>query len=126
MNGFIDIEDAMQAALNAEGFDAHAKPLPEAFRMPCVTVDMRSSWQDNEVQAVYSVDLDCRAEGYAEATALQASAANWLRGIVGSMLGGVPVYSVDALRLQPAGVDKPHQTAILATVSANLRIRLQD
>ena len=126
MSEFIDVEDALQAALNGAGFDACAKPLPAGFACPHVLVDMLSAWDDNAAQAVYSVDFDCRAETYGDAAALQLVVANWLRGLPGSELGGKPVYAVDSLRLQRAELDQSHENVILATVSAELRVRVAD
>ena len=126
MGGFIDIEDALQAALNEAGFSAHAKPLPEGFATPCVTVDMLNAQQENAAQARYSVDFDCRAGDYAQAAELQASVANWLLGIGGTELGGVPCYVSGDPLLQRAQSDASHPTCILATVSASLLLRIAD
>lgn len=126
MSGFIDVEDALQAALNESGFAACAKPLPAGFACPHVCVDMLNAWDDNAAQAVYSVDLDCRAETYGEAAELQISVANFVRQLPGSALHGRPVYMVDSLRLQRAEPDQSHQDVIIATVSANLRVRAAD
>lgn len=126
MSEFIDVEDALQARLNDAGFAACAKPLPAAFACPHVLVDMLNAWDENAAQAVYSVDLDCRAATYGEAAALQASVANWLRGLPGSELGGKPVYALDSLRLQRAEPDQSNQNVILATVSAEMRVRVAD
>lgn len=125
MSSFIDIEEPLQAYLGAAGFSAHAKPLPQAFAMPCVTVDMLAAWDDNAAQAVYSVDLDCRADGYAQTAQLQLGVSNAIRALAGSELAGRPVYAAD-VRLQRAEPDKSHQNAILATVSASLRVRVAD
>jgi hypothetical protein len=124
MSGFIDIEDALQEALNAGGFDACAKPLPEAFACPHVCVDMLSAWDVNAAQALYSVDFECRAGAYDEAARLQVAVGNWVRELPGSWLGGVPVYAVDVLRMQRAQPDPANKTTILATVGATLRLRV--
>lgn len=124
--GFIDIEDALQQALNEAGFNACAKPLPADFGMPHVTVDMLNAQHDNEAQALYAVDLDCRAETYAEAAQLQCEVAGWARSLEGRSLGGKPCYLADSVRLQRCQPDAAHQDAILATVSAVLRVRVAD
>jgi hypothetical protein len=124
--GFIDIEDALQARLNEAGIDACAKPLPASFACPHVCVDMLNAWDENAAQAVYSVDIDCRAEVYGEAAELQIAVADLVRELPGSDLGGKPVYAVDSLRLQRAQPDLSHQNVIIATVSANLRVRVAD
>lgn len=126
MSGFIDVEDALQALLGDSGFDACAKPLPADFACPHVTVDMLNAWDENAAQAVYSVDFDCRAESYGEAAELQLAVANLVRELPGSTLAGKPVYAVDALRLQRAEPDQSHQDVIIATVSAELRVRVAD
>ncbi|MBR2837775.1 MAG: hypothetical protein IKE55_03225 [Kiritimatiellae bacterium] len=126
MSNFIDIEDALQARLNAQGFNACAKPLPQGFRCPHVCVDMLNAWDDNAAQAVYSVDLDCRAETYDGAARLQLDASNLVRALPGSDLGGKPCYAVDSIRMQRIAPDKSHQNVILATVSAQLRVRVAD
>ena len=124
--GYIDIEDALQGLLNESGFDACAKPLPKDFACPHVLVDMLNAWDENEAQAVYSVDFDCRADTYAEAAQLQLAVSDAVRGLVGSELGGKPVYAIDNLRLQRAQPDQSHENVILATVSAELRARVAD
>ena len=126
MSSFIDIEDALQQALNVASISAHAKPLPQAFRMPCVTVDMLGAWEDNAAQAIYTVDFDCRAADYAQAAQLQLDVSNAVRALMGSTLGGKPLYALDELRLQRIEPDQSHQNAILATVSATLRVRVAD
>jgi len=126
MSGYIDIEDALQARLAADGFDACAKPLPASFACPHVLVDMLNAWDENAAQAAYTVDFDCRADDYAAAVALQLSVERWVRGLPGSALAGKPVYAVDSLRLQRAEPDQSHQNVIIATVSAQLRVRVAD
>lgn len=126
MSDFIDIEDALQSALNVHGFSACAKPLPQVFACPHVTVDMVNAWDENAAQAVYSVDFDCRDETYAGAAALQLNVSNFVRDLVGYELHGKPVYAVDSLRLQRAEPDQSHQNVIIATVSADLRVRVAD
>jgi len=126
MSSFIDIEDALQQALNAAGFDAHAKPLPYAFSTPCVTVDMTGAWDDNAAQALYSVDFDCRAADYADAAQLQIGVSNAVRALVGSALAGKPLYAIDEMRIQRCEPDQSHQNVIIATVSATLRVRVAD
>ena len=126
MSSFIDIEDALQQALNAAGFDACAKPLPQHFACPHVLVDMLNAWDENPAQATYSIDLDCRAETYAEAAQLQLDVSNFVRTLPGSTLCGKPCYAVDSIRLQRIAPDQSHQNVILATVSAQLRVRVAD
>lgn len=126
MSAFIDIEDALQQMLNAQGFTACAKPLPQHFACPHVLVDMLNAWDENAAQAVYSVDFDCRAETYAEAAQLQLDVSNFARSLAGADIGGKPCYLVDSIRLQRIEPDKSHQNVILATVSANLRVRVAD
>lgn len=123
---FFDIEDALQAQLRLAGFNACAKPLPSGFSMPHVTVVQLNAWDENFAQAVYSVDFDVRCGGYAEAVRVQNAVANWVHNLPGRDVGGVPCYQIDSLRLQQAQPDASHPTAILATVSANLRMRLAD
>lgn len=124
--GYIDIEDALQSALNVAGFDACAKPLPQRFACPHVCVDMLNASDANEAQALYAVDFDCRAETYAQAAELQLAVSDFARGLVGSSLGGKPVYALDSLRLQRAQPDQSNQNVIIATVSAVLRVRVAD
>jgi len=126
MSSFIDIEDALQARLNGAGFDACAKPLPKGFSCPHVLVDMLNAWDENAAQAVYQVDFDCRAEDYAEAAQLQLDASGFVRSLPGTDLGGKPCYAVDNVRLQRIAPDQSHQNVILATVSAELRVRVAD
>ena len=123
---YIDIEDALQQALNGVGFNACAKPLPQRFTCPHVLVDMLNAWDENAAQAIYSVDLDCRAETYAEAVQLQLDVSDFVRSLPGSTFGGKPCYAVDNIRLQRIAPDQSHQDVILATVSAELRVRVAD
>lgn len=124
--GYIDIEDALQRALNAAGFTACAKPLPHGFACPHVLVDLLNAADDNAAQAVYNVDFDCRAQSYADAAQLQIDVSGFVRSLVGSELDGKPVYAVDTLRLQRAQPDQSHKDTIIATVSAELRVRVAD
>lgn len=126
MMGYIDIEDALQAMLNADKFNACAKPLPAAFSVPHVTVDMLNAQSDNPAQALYSVDFDCRAATYAEAALLQCEVADWVRKLEGHEVGGVPCYLVDSIRMLRCQPDAAHQDVVLATVSAVLRLRVAD
>ena len=126
MSGYIDIEDALQLALRAEGFDACAKPLPQRFECPHVLVDMLNAWDEHPAQAIYQVDFDCRAKTYAEAARLQLGVSDFVRALPGSTLMGKPCYAVDNLRMQRAEPDQSHQNVIIATVSANLRVRVAD
>lgn len=124
--GYIDIEDALQAMLNAADFNACAKPLPANFTMPHVLVDLLNASDDNPAQAVYNVDFDCRAETYQQAAELQCSVANWARNLEGAEVGGVPCYKVDTLRMLRVQPDAANENALLATVSAGLRLRIAD
>ena len=126
MSSFIDIEDALQQALNAHGVDACAKPLPQHFTCPHVLIDMLNAWDENAAQAVYSVDFDCRAVSYAEAAQLQLDVSNFVRALPGSTLAGKPCYAVETIRLQRIAPDESHQDVIIATVSAQLRVRVAD
>ena len=123
---YIDIEDALQGKLAADKYNACAKPLPASFSMPHVVVDMLNAYDDNAAQAVYAVDFDVRCETYGEAAALQCEVGDWVRNLEGQSIGGVPCYRVDSLRLQRVQPDASNQGAILATVSANLRLRVAD
>lgn len=122
----IDIEDALQARLNADGFDACAKPLPASFSMPHVTVDCLNVQPDNRAQAVYAVDLDVRAGDYATAAAEANRVAEWLATLPGTVLGGVPCYALDGWNVQRAQPDASNQGVVMATVSASLRLRVAD
>lgn len=126
MSSFIDIEDALQARLNGAGFDACAKPLPQRFACPHVLVDMLNAWDENAAQATYQVDFDCRAESYAEAAQLQLDVSDFVRALPGSTLAGKPCYAVGSIRLQRLAPDLSHQDVIIATVSAELRVRVAD
>lgn len=123
---FFDIEDALQSALTTEGYNACAKPLPATFTTPHIVVDMLNAWEENAAQAIYSVDFDVRCDGYASAAQTQDQIANWIMTLPGNSIGGVPCYLVDSLRLQRAQPDAAHPTLIMATVSANLRLRLAE
>ena len=123
---YIDIENALQEMLNAEGYNACAKPLPAGFVMPHVLVDMLNASDDNAAQAIYNVDFDCRASSYSEAAQLQCEIANLIRSFEGADIGGVPCYKVDTLRILRLQPDASNENAILATVSAGLRLRVAD
>lgn len=126
MSSFIDIEDALQQALNDAGFHACAKPLPQLFACPHVLVDMLNAWDENAAQATYQVDFDCRAETHAEAAQLQLDVSDFVRALPGFTLGDKPCYAVDSIRMQRTEPDRSHQNVILATVSAQLRVRVAD
>ena len=126
MGGFIDIEDALQTALNEAGFSAHAKPLPAGFETPCVTVWMVNAQPVNAAQVEYRVEFDCRADADAEAMALMLSVADWVRGLSGKAVGGAACFASDEPLLQGAQNDASHPSCVLATVSATLLLRVAD
>jgi len=126
MMGYFDIEDALQAMLNADGFNACAKPLPESFTMPHVVVDLLNAGDANRAQGIYNVDFDCRAATYEDAAELQCSVANWARELEGKSIGGRPCYMLDTLRLQGIRPDRSNEGALKAIVSAGLRVRIAD
>ena len=123
---YIDIEDALQALLTADGYNACAKPLPANFTAPHITVDLLNAADVNAAQAVYNVDFDVRADDYAGAVSTACAIADWARKLEGSTIGGVPCYRVDTLRIGRAAPDPSNQQKILATVSAGLRLRVAD
>jgi len=123
---YIDIEDAIQAELTASHYNACAKPLPAAFAMPHVCVDLLNAYDVNEAQAVYNVHMDVRAADYAAAAQTAAEIADWTRSLVGKSLAGKPVYMLDDLRILRAQPDAANENAILTTVSASLRVRVAD
>lgn len=125
--GYIDIEAALQAMVADELlYDACAKPLPASFTMPHVCVDLLNAADINRAQAIYNVNLDCRAATYEEAAEMQCAVADWARGLEGREIDGRPCYMLDTLRLQRIQPDASNEGAILATVSAGLRVRIAD
>jgi len=129
MSNYIDIEDALQAMLNADTTitaSACAKPLPASFVMPHIVVDELNAYDVNRAQAVYNVVFTIRAAEYAQAAQLACELGDWVRGLEGATIGGKPCYQVDALTKQRVEPDASHESALLAKVSASLWLRVAD
>ena len=117
----IDIEDAIQAALNADNIKASAPPVP-ANLGPCVFVHRTGGFTQAYVQDVHTVDFDCYAETEAEAMAAACRLTGWVRALQDL---GVPVYETETTTLPYNNPDPNHPTLPRATFSAQITTRVE-
>ena len=118
----IDIEDAIQAALNAEGIKAAAPPVP-ANLSPCVYVYRTGGNSQNYVQDTHLVSFDCYAHTEAEAMEQADELTKWVRYIVGRDLL-TPVYASELVTLPYNNPDPSHPTLPRATFLAQITTRV--
>ena len=118
----IDIEDALQAALNADGIKAAAPPVP-ANLSPSVFVHRTGGYGTQYVQDLHTIDFDCYAETEAEAMAQACELTRWVRSLEGREIT-VPVYIAEVTTLPYNNPDPNHASLARATLSAQITTRV--
>lgn len=122
----IDIEDGLQAALNAQGIRACAPPVPPDLgaELPIVLVTRTGGQQQNIVQDSHTVSVDCYAPTWAEAQAHASALTAAIRALQGARVGGVPCYQANINVLPYNNQDPDHPTVPRVTFSATLLTRV--
>lgn len=118
----IDIEDALQAALNADGVKAAAPPVP-ANLGPSVYVHRTGGYGTQYVQDLHTVDFDCYADTEAEAMAQACDLTAWVRALEGRELTA-PVYIAQITTLPYNNPDPNHPSLARATFSTQITTRV--
>ena len=119
----IDIEDALQALLNAGGIRAFAPPVPHDLEGG-ILVTRTGGQEQSYVQDVHAVSLDCYAATDAEAVELAGRATRWLRALPGESVGGVPCYAAEVTALPYLNTDPDHPTLPRCTLNAYVTTRV--
>ena len=127
MRETIDIEGALVAALKERGTSASAPPVPSRLgsTLPHVHVTRTGGDEVSIVQDRHRVDVDVYAATSAAAMSAVCELTGWLRSLVGSTLGGVPVYDARVDTLPYDNPDPLHPTIPRATFKASLVTRVQ-
>ena len=121
----IDIEDALQAYLNACNITACAPPVPADLDAGQVIVTRTGGQQRSYVQDVHFVTLDCYAENPARAQALACVLTEELRNLEGKTIGGVPVYQSACTSLPYNNPDPNNHALARATFSVQIVTRVK-
>ena len=119
----IDIEDAIQAEMNADGIRAFAPPVPHDLEGG-ILVTRTGGQEQSYVQDVHAVSLDCYAATDAEAVELAGTATRWLRALPGKTIGGVPCYAAEVTALPYMNTDPDHPTISRCTLNAYVTTRV--
>ena len=119
----LDIEDALQAALNAQGIKAAAPPVPAKLG-PSVYVHRTGGYSTQYVQDLHTVDFDCYEPTEAEAMAKADALTRWIRELEGRDIG-TPVYISKVTTLPYNNPDPNHSSLARATVSAQITTRVK-
>lgn len=119
----IDIEDTLQAALNAAGIVASAPPVPANLK-PCVFVYRTGGFSQNYVQDAHSVDFDCYAENEAAAMAKACELTAWVNALPQAQGLDTTVYAATITTLPYNNPDPNHYTLARATFSVQIITRV--
>lgn len=122
----IDIEDALQAALNADGFVACAPPVPPTLgsTLPFVVLTRTGGSTCSLVQDWHYVSVDVYASTWADAQAQASQLTAWFRALAGTTLGGVPCYKCDINAYPYNNTDTDHPTIARVTFNAHVLTRV--
>lgn len=122
----IDIEDGLQAALNASGVAACAPPVPETLGevLPFAVVTRTGGNELSAVQDSHTVSVDCYAATWAKAQALAGRLTALVRSLPGSKMEGVPVYASSIEAVPYGNADPTHPTVPRVTFSASITTRV--
>lgn len=119
----IDIEDVLQAALNAEGTKAAAPPIPTDLG-PCVAISRTGGYGQEYVQDVSTVDFDCYERTEAEAMAKACRLTRWARALPEADTGA-SIYA-SQITVEPYNNPDPnHPTLPRATFTVQITSRVQ-
>lgn len=120
----IDIEDALQAALNDAGYTACAIPVPTTLRNGQIVIRRTGGAQQQYVQDVHRVVFDCYESDEASAMALACNLTKTLRALEGETIGGVPVYRSSIITLPYDNPDPDNHNHARATLFAEIVTRV--
>ena len=121
----IDVEDALQAALNADGYRASAPPIPRDLgsSLPYVLVRRTGGYENGMVQDMHLASIHVYAEDDAQAMHEADALTAWVRALAGHDLGGVPCY-VAAVSTLPYGNPDPDRPELArCTIGVQLLTR---
>lgn len=119
----IDIEDALQAALNADGIAACAPPVPANLAEQVVVV-ATGGYSQAYVQDVHAVSFDCYASGETEAMSRACALTRWVRALPGKTVGTY-CYGAEVETLPYNNPDPAHPTLARATFAARITTRVR-
>lgn len=126
LNVPIDIADAIQSVLNADGHNASARPLPRDFdqRMPFTLVEpIIGGGRTDVVLDRHPVRLYTYAATPAEAIAESSAVMAALINRVGGTLGGQPCYRVAPADMPYDAHDPEHPDVARACFTAQVYVR---
>ena len=121
----VDIENLLQAYLNANRIKACAPPVPVDLDAGQVIVTRTGGQERSYVQDVHFVSVDCYGDTAAGAMALACLLTEELRNLSGKFLGDVPVYESGCTALPYNNPDPNHQTLARATFSVQIVTRVK-
>ena len=119
----IDIEDALQNALNNAGITASAPPVPANLE-PCVYVHRTGGYGLNYVQDLHTIDFDTYETTEAASMQTACELTEWVRALAGKSLG-VPVYIAEITTLPYYNPDPNHPSLKRTTFSAQIPTRVE-
>ena len=121
----IDIEAALQAALEADGMSASAPPIPSTLgaNLPHIHVERVGGWQENIVQDMHEVNVHVYDEHEYQAMMQANALTGWLKAKVGDELDGCPVYAVNIATLPYNNRDPLHESLARATMRVQILTR---
>ena len=124
----IDLADAIQQALNEEGHNASASPLPADFDslLPYSRIQtLNGGYRSDVVVDTRTVLVETWAADMEAAVAECAAVVARIVELQGSILGGVPCYSVDLTSLPAEDSDPYHKDLSMASATARVRTRVK-
>lgn len=122
----IDIEDALQQALNAEGIAACAPPVPADLgsTLPFVVLTRTGGSEQSLVQDWHYVSVDVYAATVASAMTAASFLTAWFRALPGSTIGGVPCYKCDINAYPYNNTDQDNPKLARATFGVHVLTRV--
>lgn len=119
----IDIEDALQARLNADGIKACAPPVPADLAAPMVVCYRVGGRERAFIQDIHNMSLDVYASTEGEAMVAANRLAGYLRDLPGTKVG-TTCYTVDITTLPYLNPDPSHPTLPRCTIAADIATRM--
>lgn len=120
----IDIEGAIVAALQDDGYDASAPPVTADLSAGCVVVYRVGGQRQNYVQDAHQLSIDCYADTDQQACALANEITGWLGDLEGYEVGGVPVYQARPTSLPYENQDPMNRQLFRYTFAAQVVTRV--
>lgn len=118
----VDIEGALQAALNEAGVAACAPPVPADLSEMCV-VTRTGGFERAYVQDVHVVSIDCYAPDWERAQAVAGEVCGIVRSLPGSTVG-TACYASEVTTLPYSNPDPSHPSLARVTVGAQVATRV--